>query len=105
MEKRKTSLEHELNLREGNDWGVLHEEEVTEATIVASTLTMGWKNKDTRPLKQRILMVINRLPFFVVRNGYDSWSLETSSGGLVNALLGKREKSMLSDLEKRVQIR
>ncbi|XP_058098885.1 uncharacterized protein LOC131243506 [Magnolia sinica] len=61
---------------------------------------MGCKNKDTRPLKQQILMVINRLPFFAVRNGDDSWSLETSSGGLVNALLGKREKSMLSDLEK-----
>ncbi|XP_058092649.1 alpha,alpha-trehalose-phosphate synthase [UDP-forming] 1-like [Magnolia sinica] len=72
----------------GNNLGVLHEEEVTEATTVASTLTMGRKNKDTRPLKQRILMVINRLPFSAVRNGDDSWSLETCSGGLVNALLG-----------------
>lgn len=41
-----------------------------------------------RGMKQRLLVVANRLPVSAVRRGEDSWSLEISAGGLVSALLG-----------------
>lgn len=41
-----------------------------------------------RPIKQRLLVVANRLPVSAVRRDVDSWSLEISAGGLVSALLG-----------------
>ncbi|GER45114.1 trehalose-6-phosphate synthase [Striga asiatica] len=44
-----------------------------------------------RPIKQRLLVVANRLPVSAVRRGEDSWSLEVSAGGLVSALLGVKE--------------
>lgn len=40
------------------------------------------------PIRQRLLVVANRLPVSAVRSGEDSWSLEISAGGLVSALLG-----------------
>ncbi|KAK4492729.1 hypothetical protein RD792_003549 [Penstemon davidsonii] len=42
-------------------------------------------------IKQRLLVVANRLPVSAVRRGEDSWSLEISAGGLVSALLGLKE--------------
>ncbi|CAL0328853.1 unnamed protein product [Lupinus luteus] len=42
-------------------------------------------------VKQRLLVVANRLPVSAVRKGEDSWSLEISAGGLVSALLGVKE--------------
>ncbi|CAI0409282.1 unnamed protein product [Linum tenue] len=46
---------------------------------------------DARPLRQRLLVVANRLPVSAVRRGEDAWSLEISAGGLVSALLGVKE--------------
>ncbi|KAJ6801721.1 alpha,alpha-trehalose-phosphate synthase [UDP-forming] 1 [Iris pallida] len=43
------------------------------------------------PMKQRLLVVANRLPVSAVRRGEDSWSLDISAGGLVSALLGVKE--------------
>ncbi|XP_073273698.1 alpha,alpha-trehalose-phosphate synthase [UDP-forming] 1-like [Primulina huaijiensis] len=43
------------------------------------------------PIRQRLLVVSNRLPVSAVRGGEDSWSLEISAGGLVSALLGVKE--------------
>ncbi|CAI0441029.1 unnamed protein product [Linum tenue] len=43
---------------------------------------------DVRPVRQRLLVVANRLPVSAVRRGEDAWSLEISAGGLVTALLG-----------------
>lgn len=51
-------------------------------------LNEGWERPDGRPIKQRLLVVANRLPVSAVRRGEDSWSLEISAGGLVSALLG-----------------
>ncbi|KAL0320581.1 UNVERIFIED_CONTAM: Alpha,alpha-trehalose-phosphate synthase [UDP-forming] 1 [Sesamum radiatum] len=51
----------------------------------------GWERPDGRPIKQRLLVVANRLPVSAVRRGEDSWSLEISAGGLVSALLGVKE--------------
>ncbi|MCI20372.1 alphaalpha-trehalose-phosphate synthase, partial [Trifolium medium] len=45
---------------------------------------------DDRPRKQRLLVVANRLPVSAVREGVDSYHLEISVGGLVSALLGKK---------------
>ncbi|ONK61833.1 uncharacterized protein A4U43_C08F34060, partial [Asparagus officinalis] len=42
-----------------------------------------------RPMKQRLLVVANRLPVSAVRRGEESWSLDISAGGLVSALLGE----------------
>lgn len=47
--------------------------------------------QDGRPLKQRLLVVANRLPVSATRKGEDSWSLEISAGGLVTALLGLKQ--------------
>ncbi|KAL8507751.1 hypothetical protein ACS0TY_018337 [Phlomoides rotata] len=44
-----------------------------------------------RPIKQRLLVVANRLPVSAVRKTQDSWSLEISAGGLVSALRGVKD--------------
>ncbi|GFP87585.1 alpha alpha-trehalose-phosphate synthase [UDP-forming] 1 [Phtheirospermum japonicum] len=41
-------------------------------------------------VRQRLLVVANRLPVSAVRQGDDTWSLEISAGGLVSALLGQK---------------
>ncbi|KAL3821279.1 hypothetical protein ACJIZ3_007184 [Penstemon smallii] len=51
----------------------------------------GWERPDAKPIRQRLLVVANRLPVSAVRRGEDSWSLEISAGGLVSALLGVKE--------------
>ncbi|GJN28193.1 hypothetical protein PR202_gb16290 [Eleusine coracana subsp. coracana] len=42
-------------------------------------------------MKQRILIVSNRLPASAKRRGEDKWSLDISAGGLVSALLGVKD--------------
>ncbi|KAM3411818.1 hypothetical protein ACQJBY_003469 [Aegilops geniculata] len=42
-------------------------------------------------MKQRLLVVANRLPVSANRRGEDQWSLEISAGGLVSALLGVKD--------------
>lgn len=49
---------------------------------------LGKRLGTMRGMKQRLLVVANRLPVSAVRRGEDSWSLEISAGGLVSALLG-----------------
>ncbi|KAL6554354.1 threalose-6-phosphate phosphatase [Orobanche minor] len=48
----------------------------------------GGPNGRTAPIRQRLLVVANRLPVSAVRKGEDSWSLKISAGGLVSGLLG-----------------
>ncbi|KAL7089222.1 hypothetical protein ACP275_13G175700 [Erythranthe tilingii] len=40
------------------------------------------------PVRQRLLVVANRLPVSAIRKSEDSWTLDVSVGGLVSALLG-----------------
>ncbi|KAK1268221.1 Alpha,alpha-trehalose-phosphate synthase [UDP-forming] 1 [Acorus gramineus] len=86
---------------DGNDNGnpdlsqqELNEGEVRDAASAAAALRVfgeGSETEDGRPLKQRLLVVANRLPVSAVRKGEDTWSLEISAGGLVSALLGVKE--------------
>lgn len=48
----------------------------------------GFRRLGLRGMKQRLLVVANRLPVSANRRGEDQWSLEISAGGLVSALLG-----------------
>ncbi|KAI7752169.1 hypothetical protein M8C21_022761, partial [Ambrosia artemisiifolia] len=57
----------------------------------ASAARDGWEKTDGGLFTQQLLVVANRLPVFAVRRGEESWSLEVSAGGLVNALLGVKE--------------
>jgi hypothetical protein len=90
------SLEHDLRLREDENGGVAYEngevsgvEQFFEGPGAARLLSEGCERQDEKPLRQRLLVVANRLPVSAVRRGEDSWSLEISAGGLVSALLGK----------------
>lgn len=65
----------------------LHGEPNSEGAAVA--LNEGRERPDGRPIRQRLLVVANRLPVSAVRTDEDSWSLEISAGGLVSALLGE----------------
>ncbi|RLM98473.1 alpha,alpha-trehalose-phosphate synthase [Panicum miliaceum] len=47
----------------------------------------GFRRLGLRGMKQRLLVVANRLPVSANRRGEDQWSLEISAGGLVSALL------------------
>ncbi|XP_008792292.2 alpha,alpha-trehalose-phosphate synthase [UDP-forming] 1 isoform X2 [Phoenix dactylifera] len=49
------------------------------------------KRSNGKAMKQRLLVVANRLPVSAVRQGEDSWALEISAGGLVSALLGVKD--------------
>ncbi|CAH9098384.1 unnamed protein product [Cuscuta epithymum] len=46
---------------------------------------------DRNIIRQRLLVVANRLPVSATRNPDQSWALEISAGGLVTALLGIKE--------------
>jgi len=62
---------------------------VGPASAAATAAGESCRGAEGRPLKQRVLVVANRLPVSAVRRGEDSWSLDvTSAGGLVSALLG-----------------
>lgn len=65
-------------------------EQYLEGAAAARLHNEGFEKEDERPVRQRLLVVANRLPVSAVRKGEDSWSLEISAGGLVSALLGKR---------------
>ncbi|GFS40705.1 trehalose-6-phosphate synthase [Actinidia rufa] len=89
---RGTELsEHELRLREGDNFGVSYVEQYLEGALAVRALGEGWERPDVRPFRQRLLVVANRLPVSAVRRGEESWSLEISAGGLVSALLGVKE--------------
>ncbi|XP_044472787.1 alpha,alpha-trehalose-phosphate synthase [UDP-forming] 1-like [Mangifera indica] len=80
--------EHEPGVKDSDNWRpsiVDPELEVPKRAIE------GGERADGRPLKQRLLVVANRLPVSAVRRGEDSWSLEISAGGLVSALLGVKD--------------
>jgi trehalose 6-phosphate synthase/phosphatase len=53
----------------------------------------GFRRLGLRGMKQRLLVVANRLPVSANRRGEDQWSLEISAGGLVSALLGNPHNS------------
>lgn len=96
--KGSESLEHDLRLREDENGGVSYEngevsgvEQFSEGAGAARLLSEGCERQDEKPLRQRLLVVANRLPVSAVRKGEDSWSLEISAGGLVSALLGVKE--------------
>ncbi|KAJ6423519.1 hypothetical protein OIU84_024476 [Salix udensis] len=78
--------EYDLRAREGDSLNNSYIEQNLEGAI-----TQGCEKPDARPLRQRLLVVANRLPVSAVRKGEDSWSLEMSAGGLVSALLGVKE--------------
>ncbi|KAL9383461.1 hypothetical protein Peur_023784 [Populus x canadensis] len=78
--------EHDLRTREGDGLNNSFIEQYLEGAIAE-----GYEKLDVRPLRQRLLVVANRLPVSAVRRGEDSWSLEISAGGLVTALLGVKE--------------
>ncbi|XP_058221397.1 alpha,alpha-trehalose-phosphate synthase [UDP-forming] 1 [Rhododendron vialii] len=89
---RGTELsEHELRLREGDNFGAYYVEQYLEGALAARALGEGWERPDGRPFRQRLLVVANRLPVSAVRRSEESWSLEMSAGGLVTALLGVKE--------------
>lgn len=86
--------ELELRLKEGynNSIGVSYVEQYLEGALAFSTRppSEGWERPDGGgPLRQRLLVVANRLPVSAVRRAEETWSLEISAGGLVSALLGK----------------
>ncbi|CAA0816356.1 trehalose-phosphatase/synthase 2 [Striga hermonthica] len=72
---------------DGNDHSPGTEIPVNNSSYVEQYLDEGCD----RPVKQRLLVVANRLPVSAVRRGEDSWSLEVNAGGLVSALLGVKE--------------
>lgn len=90
-ELRKSSRASHSNEGTDNNLGVSHVEQYLEGALAAQTLGEGWERPDRIPLRQRLLVVANRLPVSAVRRGEESWSLEISAGGLVSALLGKCE--------------
>jgi hypothetical protein len=83
------SFEHGLCLKEYNNSGASHDERFLEGAVAAvRALSNGYEREDAKPVRQRLLVVANRLPVSAVRKGEDTWSLEISAGGLVSALLG-----------------
>ncbi|KAJ0017998.1 hypothetical protein Pint_11840 [Pistacia integerrima] len=64
---------------------------VDQELEVSTRVSDGGERADGRPLKQRLLVVANRLPVSAGRRGEDSWSLEISARGLISALLGAKE--------------
>ncbi|KAH7860604.1 hypothetical protein Vadar_015456 [Vaccinium darrowii] len=90
--ERGTELsEHELQLREGDNFRASYVEQYLEGALAAGALGKGWERPDGRPFRQRLLVVANRLPVSAVRRSEESWSLEISAGGLVSALLGVKD--------------
>lgn len=83
--------EHELHSREDENSKNLYVEKFLEGAAAARALNEGCEKQEARPLRQRLLVVANRLPVSAVRRGEHSWSLEMSAGGLVSALLGVKE--------------
>ncbi|XP_025015230.2 alpha,alpha-trehalose-phosphate synthase [UDP-forming] 1 [Ricinus communis] len=85
--------EYDVRSREGDNSNNSYIEQYLEGAVAASReLPEGCeKNDGIKPIRQRLLVVANRLPVSAVRRGEDSWSLEISAGGLVSALLGVKD--------------
>ncbi|KAK8959257.1 Alpha,alpha-trehalose-phosphate synthase [UDP-forming] 1 [Platanthera guangdongensis] len=75
----------------GAEYAVEVEDELEASSVAMRILGEGCGAADRKPMKQRLLVVANRLPVSAVRLGEDSWSLDISAGGLVSALLGVRD--------------
>lgn len=78
-----------IEIPENDNLGNSYVEQYLEGAQAAQANREGWERPDGRPIRQRLLVVANRLPVSAVRRGEDSWSLEVSAGGLVSALLGE----------------
>ncbi|KAL0905546.1 hypothetical protein M5K25_023976 [Dendrobium thyrsiflorum] len=74
-----------------NDMGSREYEMVDASPRASRSLGGGFGASEGKPMKQRLLVVANRLPVSACRRGEDSWSLEISAGGLVSALLGVKD--------------
>ncbi|XP_078428264.1 alpha,alpha-trehalose-phosphate synthase [UDP-forming] 1-like isoform X2 [Wolffia australiana] len=72
-----------------DDWVRAGEGDFLEAISAVHRATND--RSAARQLKQRLLVVANRLPVSAVRKEEESWHLEISAGGLVSALLGVKE--------------
>ncbi|XP_065861627.1 alpha,alpha-trehalose-phosphate synthase [UDP-forming] 1-like isoform X2 [Euphorbia lathyris] len=83
--------EHNLRFREDESNNSFIEQYLEGAIAASRGLAEDHEKRDCKPLRQRLLVVANRLPVSAVRRGEDSWSLEISAGGLVSALLGVKE--------------
>lgn len=83
--------EQDLRQRDSDISGLSYVEQYLESALAAQASSEGWEWPDGRPVRQRLLVVANRLPVSAVRRGEESWSLEISAGGLVSALLGVKE--------------
>ncbi|XP_060191032.1 alpha,alpha-trehalose-phosphate synthase [UDP-forming] 1 [Lycium barbarum] len=81
--------DHDFRQGEADNAGVSYVEQYLEGA--ARAYNEGWERPDGKPIRQRLLVVANRLPVSAVRRGEESWSLEISGGGLVSALLGVKE--------------
>ncbi|KAL6975574.1 threalose-6-phosphate phosphatase [Sarracenia purpurea var. burkii] len=71
--------------------GASYVEQYLEGALSARASGEGWERPDGRPIRQRLLVVANRLPVSAIRRGEEVWQLEISAGGLVSALLGVKE--------------
>jgi trehalose 6-phosphate synthase/phosphatase len=92
------SFEHDQCFKEFNNSGASHVERFLEGAAAAKALSNGYEREDGKPVRQRLLVVANRLPVSAVRKGEDTWSLEISAGGLVSALLGMRRWSFFLNI-------
>ncbi|MCD7469906.1 Trehalose-6-P synthase/phosphatase complex synthase subunit [Datura stramonium] len=81
--------DHDFHQGEADNAGASYVEQYLEGA--ARAYNEGWERPDGKPIRQRLLVVANRLPVSAVRRGEESWSLEISGGGLVSALLGVKE--------------
>ncbi|PON98538.1 Trehalose-phosphatase [Trema orientale] len=85
-------IENDVHLTEDDKSRVSSVGQHPDGASVAATNNFERHEKpDRRPIRQRLLVVANRLPVSAVRKGVDVWHLEISAGGLVSALLGVKE--------------
>ncbi|MQL99833.1 hypothetical protein Taro_032560, partial [Colocasia esculenta] len=85
-------LEHDRVSVESGEWVTVGDDEILDVVAAAMRVASeGLDDQDGGLMKQRLLVVANRLPVSAVRRAEDSWSLEISAGGLVSALLGVKE--------------
>eukprot|EP01018_Ginkgo_biloba_P030853 Gb_11989 [translate_table: standard] len=80
--------ERELRRKESLEEGGL---QVENARGKSSREGKAYLYQGRGSVKQRLLVVANRLPVCATRKSEDSWSLELSGGGLVSALLGVKQ--------------
>ncbi|WKA11901.1 hypothetical protein VitviT2T_029353 [Vitis vinifera] len=90
-EANDTNRGTEVLEHEGDNLGSSHVEQHSETAAIRGVLSEECEKQETRPARQRLLVVANRLPVSAIRRGEESWSLEISAGGLVSALLGVKE--------------